>query len=316
VADKQPRTGMNEITKFIITSLLSAIIFAPAGYYISDYLSKDNISIEQVDFIPETNNFSLSQEDYRALTRSTSIGKYDRINMHLKDLLFRAAYKTKVSDNAENFQLRQGISRKELDVFIELIEDYVKWKMNHDNLRNGYIKRLEEYKDGDNIVDIVAYANEHDVWDIFEAKNYNTIPILLKRYKDLKSAHSNDDTIITKILNDMKNFKQKRTGWMKINVAFLNFGNTDGLVSRHGFLYINDEAKVKIKIVDNTLIPKVEKRSMFQTDFEIIRDESIPKDIELLNKILIDGSQSKASIEVYDIRGKTIRSRNFSLPIK
>jgi hypothetical protein len=54
---------------------------------------------------------------------------------------------------------------------------------------------------------------------------------------------------------------------------------------------------------------------MFQVMFEIDKDESLQKDIKVLNKILIDGLASKASVEMFDIRGKSIRSKNSSLTL-
>jgi hypothetical protein len=238
-------------------------------------MSKDNISIEQIDFIPETNNFLLSKEDYSSLTKITSIGRYHDTNNHLNSLLFRAAHKTGISEYTENFKLRQGINKKELDVLIESIEDFVKWKTNIDNLRNGYIKRLEEYKDGDSIVDIMIYANDSDIQNACSNRSQDAVSLLLDKFRALKRYYSSEDTNISRILNDMRNFKQKGTGWMKINVAFLNSGNTDGLVSKRGLLNINDETKIKIKISNNNIIPKIEKRSMFQTEFEIIRFTTI-----------------------------------------
>jgi hypothetical protein len=306
---------MNEVTKIILYGLFSALVFGPLGYFINDYLSKDNIKIEHVDFIPEMNNFLLPQEDYTLLTKITSVGRYGDINPHLSSLLFRASHKTGFSESTENFKLRYGINKKELDALIESIKDFIKWKTNIDNIRNGYIKRLEGYKDGDSLVDIMIYANDSDIRNACSNSSQNAVSLLLDRFKTMKNYYTSEDTNISRILNNMRNFKQKGTGWMKINVVLLNSGNTDGLFSRDGLLSINGETNIKIKISNNNIIPKVEKRSMLQTDFEIIKGESPPKDIEILNHILINGLLSKGSIEVKDIRGNPIRSRDFTIPV-
>ena len=56
--DEQQKTYRGEIKKIvvtvIITGLFSAVIFTPAGYVVNQYITKDNIKIEKVDFLPET----------------------------------------------------------------------------------------------------------------------------------------------------------------------------------------------------------------------------------------------------------------------
>src|SRR6516162_3392449 len=60
----------------IVCGFIGAVISTAVNYFINDYLSKDNISIEQVEFVPETTSFSLSQKDFDDLKKKTRFETY------------------------------------------------------------------------------------------------------------------------------------------------------------------------------------------------------------------------------------------------
>jgi hypothetical protein len=314
MADAQSPTGTNKTLKGIGAALYTIIIGAVGvyvGYYINDYLSKDNIRIEQVNFIPETNKFLLPEEDYKIFKKLLDASWLELSYPNLRNLLEKATYKT---ESRSYSQLQQGINKKELDMLVELIEDFMKRKKSSDSKYDEYITRLKQFKAGDNIIDIMTHANEIYAWK-YSDMNVDTISELSKRYENLRNVFLKQEKEIPRIINGMKSFKQKIIGLMKINIAFLNLGNTDGLFSKQGFLYIKDKHRIRIKISDDNLIPKVEKRSMLQTDFEIIEAESTPQDMEYLNKIMVNGLLTEASVELNDIRSKPIRSKNYPFPL-
>ena len=116
---------------------------------------------------------------------------------------------------------------------------------------------------------------------------------------------------------DIKDYKQTRTGMLKINVALLNSGNSDGIIRRDGILTLIDEGRhVKIKMTDINTIPKVEKRSILQVSFEIDQDQSKPDDVDVLKETLVHHLASQVSLELYDIRNNPIASRNSPLPMR
>jgi hypothetical protein len=248
VADGQSHSGIRELTKIILTGLFGAIIFGPIGYFINDYLSKDNINIEQVDFIPETNYFSLSKDKYNELIDDTGINKYGDFDMY--DLLKMTAYEYRSFDDQLSFKMQNGLNEKDVDKLIEHIDVFMKNRIKTNELYDRYIKILQQYNDGDNIIDIVKYANIDFITKIYLDKHADAVPILLNSYNGWKEFLSKENIILSNFLNDMKNFKQKRTGFMKINIVLLNLGNTDGLVSRRGTLHLDDGTIIKIKIAD------------------------------------------------------------------
>ena len=193
------------------------------------------------------------------------------------------------------------------------MDSFANWKKDYKDLYKEYLKRLEEYKDGDSITDIISNTSDFQIREVYSKNVRDAVPLLINLYKNMTQFILDEKVIISKVYNEMKNSKQNRTGWMDITVAFLNLGNTDGLISRYGTLYINDEIKIKIQVANKYAIPKVEKRSMLQLSFELNKNEIPPRDTEQLRRILIDNMPSKASVEVSDIRGKAIRSKNFSV---
>src|SRR6266446_2111853 len=119
--EEQPKIGMGDITKIIIAGLFSAIVFGPIGYFINDYLSKDNIKIGHVDFIPETQLFHLSQIEYDNLVNSTRIYPYveDKNvlykynNWYLVDLLNKATHDHEYDtiDSSKTITIEGGLNR-------------------------------------------------------------------------------------------------------------------------------------------------------------------------------------------------------------
>ena len=77
----------------------------------------------------------------------------------------------------------------------------------------------------------------------------------------------------------------------------------------------NESKEVKIKMSNINIIPKVEKRSATQAIFEIDKDQSQADSLNILNRLLTNYQSSPVSIELRDMRNKTITSKSYTLPI-
>jgi hypothetical protein len=128
MADEQSHNGVGELRRIIITGLFGAIIFGPIGYFINDYLAKDNIKIEQVNFIPDTKHFYLSTKDYDELVSNTSIDQYSARNYRFDTLLRRATYEEEYPDHTGYYKTRHGVNKRELDTLISHINNFISWK--------------------------------------------------------------------------------------------------------------------------------------------------------------------------------------------
>ena len=126
------------------------------------------------------------------------------------------------------------------------------------------IKRLENYKGGDEIKDIINGLIDYGFYGIpqeYSNDHNKSIHFLLNNYNILKGIYISTNSKMSRIMDILKGFKQERTGLMKIQIVLMNFGNTDGLISRAGVLkLINEKKEVKIKMSNINIIPKVEKQ--------------------------------------------------------
>jgi len=308
---KQSNIVMGDITKAMVVGLLGAIVFGPLGYFINDYLSKDNIDIISINFIPEVNLFNLEQNDYDDLFDKTSLKLYK--NWYLYELLNKATHEYNKIDSSKIITIEKGLNMSQLNNLIIYINNWRIYVGSFDE----YIKRLKEYTDGDNINDIISNSNISGVSTIYLSDAKNAIDMLIKYYEDIKTSYPNEHVIVSKLMKDIKDYKQTRTGMLKINVALLNSGNSDGIIRRDGILTLIDEGRhVKIKMTDINIIPKIEKRSILQVSFEIDQDQSKPDDVDVLKETLVHHLASQVSLELYDIRNNPIASRNSPLPIR
>src|SRR2546421_277294 len=131
MVDEQPKNRMGDLKKIVLTALfsgvLSAIIVTIITYYVNEYLTKDNIRIENVDFITETKYLSLSQSDYGILVRLRDSSSYNFNSMDFRfiNLLNKAVYGESELDAFEGFKKHIGLNKYEVDLFIELISNYI-----------------------------------------------------------------------------------------------------------------------------------------------------------------------------------------------
>ena len=320
----QPRSGIGEFAKVIITGLFGALIFGPLGYFVNEFLTKDRIEIEHAYLLPETTLFSFLQKDYDTLDAEPRISRYLNKHYNFGELLRRSVHQTNNIYSFEGYnncpeiiQRAVGINKEEVNYIIKFFEEFIRWNAYIDKRDKEFIKRLESYKNGDNIADIILEAGIYSMAPLYSEDNRKFIAAHIDYYKvSTESTTPRVDDIALYFINKLKNFKQERTGLMSINVAFLNTGNTDGLIANNGILHlVNEEKRIPIKPSNVNRIKKVEKRSMLQTVFEIDEGHASPEDIKVLKGLLINYSSGSVRIEAYDIRGKPILSRNLLLPI-
>ena len=179
---KQSNIVMGDITKAMVVGLLGAIVFGPLGYFINDYLSKDNIDIISINFIPEVNLFNLEQNDYDDLFDKTSLKLYK--NWYLYELLNKATHEYNKIDSSKIITIEKGLNMSQLNNLIIYINNWRIYVGSFDE----HIKRLKEYTDGDNINDIISNSNISGISTIYLSDAKNAINMLIRYYENIKKS--------------------------------------------------------------------------------------------------------------------------------
>jgi hypothetical protein len=305
-----------------IIGALVTLLFIPVtnflGYTVTGYLSKDLITIEQVDLFPETNRLPLPHEELRRLLETVNFRVYLLIigETQYNTLSPRLYYLDE--EQSTGRRLREELHEEEVKEIVNLIKGFINFNDDLDIQVKGYIKRLQEYKEGDHIDDIIAWAQtaERMISTAVITDNIQVIPYLQTFLRTASITIPVARKRALELLNVLQEFQPKRTGMLQIRITLLNSGDTDGLIRQEGqLILVNEGRKIPIRITSTSKVSKIEKKSMSQVMFKPNEGKATQDDVRLLKGLLLQGYSSQVRIEVNDIRDKPIHSKIHTLPV-
>jgi hypothetical protein len=318
-----PRTLLRFLLRFpikeiLVSSITSLLIVGIAGYKLTNYLSKDRISIERVDIIPETTQLSYPTKEMMELYHNPRFENY-----------YMARGSSTISQFNPGFYNRtfRTLQKQSIDEIIRVLEDFSKVDGELQLREDDALQKLENYNQGDNVNFIISNI-KYSKLGIYAVHSINqesekvkaTIDFIKKDKMHIMSAHQIKDNI----LMNLRSFTPERTGLIKIKLVLLNSGDTDGLVKAEGNLNMSG-LNIPLKIPENVRsddgslyerdpFQTVPKRSVAQKIFIINESESAQSSLNELKSTVKLGHATPVTITLRDIRDDPI-SKAHKLPI-
>ena len=226
---EQHKTGWGDLKKIVVTAIITAVstafLVTPAVYLINEYLTKDNIYIDNVSFIPETTYFSLSQVDYDSVMREYDVSSYLLSSWRASWLMNKAVYGL---EEYETFRVKKnfkGLNSKEIGDLIKMMNGFLTYRKYNESGIDDIIYRLENHKKEDDIKDIIrlAISSNFGVTEQLLKDEIGIIPALIRHFDIMKRSRMIVNNKVSSIIDKMTAFKQERTGLMTILVILVNF---------------------------------------------------------------------------------------------
>jgi hypothetical protein len=328
IAPDAPKAGSN-FTK-IMVAVLTVIVTVPTTYFINEYLSRDHISIETIEIKPIMRGFSLSDDlmyqtsaDYGNVRSEFHIW-LDQQPQKVQDI-FRERQTYFDDDDFENFSAAVTRFLTWLDKRIgDTVEFQSRWERRP--------KRPLDTSERSTSRRSSTQPSAEEMYFDFMRKDF---PRLLKVAKALRIIVDDDiindetlsesaadrlkrlqesKTIFSELKSNANSFKKERTGDVNIHVTFVNLGNTDGIITSHGWLLLDSGERLPMKEWDGNDL-KVEKRSALAASWTLDNDKASRKEEDYFFQLMKHYADKTATLELIDFRGRVIRSAATKLPI-
>jgi len=293
--------------------VLIFIVSTFVGYQLNDYLSRDRITIQNVEVIPATKKYAIDRKKLAIINNSREISILSSGGYLLPDL----------PDKLSNSQLKwvkRYLNTKKASA--EIFKDKMR----------SAVKNITPLNDNSSGEELLAATELMSIPTLFfnpkETKKKDILAALERTEKNL----SDYITTITQLISEMEAFKSVRTGDFEVVVTLLNSGDTDGLIKYEGTMKV-DTYKESIPIRVNlsssqggggmsmfmpfTSIPekqqstKIEKRSMVQISFTIDKDNGGGKIIGEIERKVSQRKSFEVSVKLVDFRGENIDSTKY-----
>ncbi len=303
----------------IITGVLVFIISTILGYHLNDYLSRDKITIQNVEVIPATKKYAIDQKKLAAIEdKSRGIGLFSSGGYLLSNF----------PDELNNSQLKwlkRQLNNKKVSA--EIIKDKIKSAVNN-------VATMNDNASGEELLAVTDPMSIPMVYlDPKQTKKKDVLSALERMEIKL------DDYIetIAQIVSDIDSFKSVRTGDFEVVVTLLNSGNTDGLIKYDGTMKIDTyKESIPIRVNSSSFLQsygygnnipmytalasiideklrstKIEKRSMVQISFAIDKDNGGGKIIGEIEQKVSKKESFEVSVQLVDFRGENIDSTKY-----
>lgn len=283
---------------FIISTLL--------GYFFNSYVTKDNISIENVELIPTYHSLEFNSELFSEIET-------------LKENSFMLSgvghnYPDELNENYRNLlssQLKRDISKANAKISI-----IKKLKQS--------IEKGEIPIESQNLIRIYTLTPNQKITpqEILKRVDYHITSLTKLQQKE------------TELLDEIQEFKKNRNGNCKISITFLNSGNTDGLIRPQAELLIDGyDETIALKVFEgkentefNPYLPSshtspatstaIAKRSMVNITFGIDEDEVKKGIFDEFRQKLIEKQSFNYVVKITDFRNDEYKSGSYPHNLK
>lgn len=301
----------NNIRNGVLIGLFVFILSTPLGYFFNYYFNKDDITIENVELVPEFEKLNFNRDLYSEIENLKGV-MYSfggNINQEYSDEL--SEYERNLLLHQLKIDMRKTSSNiKKMNVILD--------KINKDDL-SVEVQNWTRL----NIPYYLIPPNE-------KITKKNLLEQINFRIKSLEKLTEKLELLI----NQINSFKKNRNGDCKITMTFLNSGNTDGLIRPEGQLILDGyDESISLKIlkpefnsVGYTYFPvqtndkenstAVSKRSMVNITFVIDEDEVKKGILEEFQAILKSKQGFKFRVKVTDFRGDEYLSKMYMHSIR
>ena len=291
----------------IIIGILTGTLMIFIGYSLNDYLAKERISIEHVEFLPEKNRLSRNPEIFSHLMNS------DQYSNWLINLQTRTVQKLIYSRDKENY------SPSEVNILIASTKEFIKFLIEDSKACRKLEQNIKNYNPDSDLKPIVEEARSIFFYFYFyeddPQKNLKNIKGQLQRRlsdNEFIKVHANN------LLTYLINYKASRTGGIDITIIFLNSGNTDGLIMPEGTLVLVGEGrKERMPIaLKESKVMKIAKRSMMEVSFVVDEGKAVQDELNNFKELVKKGFPISGVIEIKDFRTDLIRSKTYGFPVR
>lgn len=294
---------MNAKMRDVAIGILSSTIMILIGYQLNDYLARDRISIELVDFQPEMRGFPYRTPEFQQLMRN---------NVFEGWLQF-----SKGKDQLEVFDQEHTdtLSASETGDLVVTLKQFLEFDQKHLEVLKKLAARMTT---ASNNADQLALIKEARSAFLFESVEY--YPDDLKTWtkntsKRITTAEEAKE-LASNALTCAQEFKSARTGGLWLSVTFLNSGNTDGLIrSGGGNLRLAGRTEQIPIVLDDESGPGVSKRTIIAKYFRVDEGAASAAQLQTFRTLVQQGGNLSGTVTVKDFRNKTIHSGTFAFPV-
>ena len=294
----------------IITGVLIFIISTFLGYQLNDYLSRDRITIQNVEVIPATKKYAIDRKRLAVINNSSHISMFSSGGYLLPDLPDELS-----NSQLEWLKMHLNTKKASADIFADRL--------------SAALKNISSISDNASGKELLAATDLVSIPSLYFEPNETKKGEVLASLERAESNVKNYITTINQLIVEMDSFKSVRTGDFEIVVTLLNSGDTDGLIKYDGTMKI-DSYKESIPISVDLTSPqgdyqkpmymsypsisdkrqstRVEKRSMVQIIFVVDKDNVGGKIIGEIKKKVSKEQSFEISVQLVDFRGERIDS--------
>lgn len=297
---------MKDKVRDIIIGILTGTVMIFIGYNLNDYLAKERISIEHVEFLPEMNMLSRDPKIFSQLINSPQFNSW---------LIF---LQTSAVQNLFFTPKKETYSPSEVNILITSTKEFIKFLHKDTEACRILEKKLKNYEINSDLKVIVEEARLIFFYDSFyDDEPENTINNIKKQLGRRISDNEYIKNHANNLLTYLTNFQAIRTGGIDIIIIFLNSGNTDGLIMPEGTLELVGEGRkerMPIALKESKVV-KIEKRSMMEVSFVVDEGKAVQDELNNFKELVKKGFPISGVIEVKDFRTDVIRSKTYSFPV-
>ena len=300
----------------IIVGIAVFLISTPGGYFLNKFLSRDRITIENVELVAKKDDLTIDQ------------GKFSNISTCLGDIL--DYWPDDFYITREFFTERNTVPRERITVLRQYMD-------SGESQLEIHLKKLEEIQKLDNLPEEKNWSNfslpslKLFLLDFSILVDYDTRQLkrLIEKSQDeAKKCRK----LIEKFIVDMSSQDEKKIVDFDIVITLLNAGDTDGLIRPNGRLRISGLKDTPLSIVladrfqdTQSLYPfgfyqrfsinrsgavKVQRRSMNVAMFSLDKSRSPQNAVKRFESLTTDNETVDFDIELTDFRGNTVEVKN------
>jgi len=294
---------MNAKMRDIVIGILTSTMMIFIGYGLNDYLSRDRISIESVEFEPE-----MSELTYRTTT------PFQRLMQNRVFLGWLGFSKSKDEGAVFDQEHKDGLSAYEARQVAVILKQFLEFE----DKSLGDLKKIDA-----NMMSTPSKVNEDALIKqakslfLFESTEYypNDLKTWSKNISARIKASEEAKDLAHDILSYVQNFKSIRTGGLWIHITFLNSGNTDGLIRSEGNLELEGRPEHIPIILDDDKGPAIGKRSIVALYFRCDEANAVSAQLQTFRALIQQGGNLSGSVTVNDFRRSLIHSGKFAFPV-
>ncbi len=297
-------------TKELFIGALIGLVFSPLaaymGYILNDYLSREKLSIANVELVPEVATFADSSGTGPAIFNSDLYRQFAFGNRTTQGLSDQYSTITKGSADEIRGRLRR----------------FERFLLQHEKEMDSLQNILTKKTSGDILVRLISSGVAENP-AIYQDVYYHVKNCLAQEKSNAQTIRGKTGQFIAKL----EKFPFTRTGKIRMYITLLNTGNTDGLVKSTGELVVvKNSSKVEIAISPysedapsstslSVTSAKVEKKSMATYLFLVNSGDLADKDVRTLHELVKKNSTDELIFNLTDVYGRNIQSKKVALPI-